>query len=215
VIGKRFLRGRGTVVQFTTSQTGAAEKQNDLGVDSGFEDIELSYIVCIGSFSIIPIFSKAASRMRLQIAFIGALGAIAAVALVIRLRSKTKANNGKPTRIFATRKERVSIVTNEILHLFKLSQTKTIWIGICGVPGAGKTTFAGELAEKLNKAIPTQALPMDGYHYARKVLDTFPNPDEAHRRRGAPFTFDSKRFAKELWEGRDMIETRNQVAYVS
>lgn len=32
---------------------------------------------------------------------------------------------------------------------------------------------------------------MDGFHYPRAVLDTFPDPKEAHARRGAAFTFDA------------------------
>jgi pantothenate kinase len=39
---------------------------------------------------------------------------------------------------------------------------------------------------------------MDGYHYPRATLATFPNADEAFRRRGAPFTFDSERFARDV-----------------
>lgn len=35
---------------------------------------------------------------------------------------------------------------------------------------------------------------MDGYHYPRSTLDLFPNPSEAHRRRGAEFTFDGPSF---------------------
>ncbi|KAF3903818.1 hypothetical protein AA313_de0205539 [Arthrobotrys entomopaga] len=33
---------------------------------------------------------------------------------------------------------------------------------------------------------------MDGFHLSRKDLDSFPITAEAHRRRGAPFTFDAK-----------------------
>lgn len=36
---------------------------------------------------------------------------------------------------------------------------------------------------------------MDGWHYPRSTLSTFPNPQEAFDRRGAEWTFDSKRFA--------------------
>lgn len=35
---------------------------------------------------------------------------------------------------------------------------------------------------------------MDGYHLTRKQLDTLPNPEEAHARRGAEFTFDGQSF---------------------
>ena len=37
-------------------------------------------------------------------------------------------------------------------------------------------------------------LGMDGFHYYRKELDAMPDPVESHRRRGAPFTFNVKKF---------------------
>ncbi|KAH9260467.1 hypothetical protein BASA81_001637 [Batrachochytrium salamandrivorans] len=74
-----------------------------------------------------------------------------------------------------------------------------LWIGICGVPGAGKTTLAGDLQQALVKAgISCAVVPMDGYHYYRSELDQMPDPEQAHRLRGAPFTFDSSRFASDL-----------------
>ncbi|CDO54412.1 hypothetical protein DV495_002941 [Geotrichum candidum] len=47
---------------------------------------------------------------------------------------------------------------------------------------------------------------MDGYHYTRAQLDQFPDPVEAHKRRGAPFTFDAEgvlSMAKTLHESTD------------
>ncbi|CAG8577968.1 2150_t:CDS:2 [Racocetra fulgida] len=35
-------------------------------------------------------------------------------------------------------------------------------------------------------------VPMDGYHYPQKILDTFPDPKEAYARRGAYWTFDAQ-----------------------
>lgn len=43
----------------------------------------------------------------------------------------------------------------------------------------------------LSSAFAT-TVPMDGYHYTRSQLDQFPNPREAHARRGAPWTFDAE-----------------------
>ena len=61
-------------------------------------------------------------------------------------------------------------------------------IGICGAPGAGKSTFAGMLVEALNtvQAGATVVVPMDGFHLARSVIAA----DERATRRGAPDTFD-------------------------
>ncbi|KAJ1984307.1 hypothetical protein H4R34_000731 [Dimargaris verticillata] len=35
-------------------------------------------------------------------------------------------------------------------------------------------------------------VPMDGFHWSRVKLGTFPDPEEALRRRGAPYTFDAQ-----------------------
>ncbi len=41
-----------------------------------------------------------------------------------------------------------------------------------------------------------QTLSMDGFHYPRYILDKLPNPQEMHKRRGAPFTFDDEQVVK-------------------
>jgi pantothenate kinase len=81
-----------------------------------------------------------------------------------------------------------------------------------GVPGAGKTTVARLLVERLNAdnagdaadprwGGPTSCLvSMDGWHLPRAALDKLPHPAAAHRRRGAPFTFDVAGFAHALRE---------------
>jgi len=68
--------------------------------------------------------------------------------------------------------------------------------------------------ELLGKGFRTEIVPMDGYHYERKALDTFPDPQLAHQRRGAPFTFDAHRFATELRQGKHDLE-QGKSAYVS
>lgn len=63
-------------------------------------------------------------------------------------------------------------------------------LGIAGIPGSGKTT----LCEVLRQARPDcQVVPMDGYHLPRSLLDA-----EGLRRRGAPFTFDSLAFRRDI-----------------
>jgi pantothenate kinase len=44
--------------------------------------------------------------------------------------------------------------------------------------------------------------PMDGFHYPRAALADFPDPDEARRRRGAPWTFDADAFVAAVAEAR-------------
>lgn len=77
-------------------------------------------------------------------------------------------------------------------------------VGLAGPPGSGKSTLASEVAQRVNKLWPLKAssldsqvraldvaavLPMDGFHLYRSQLDAMENPEEAHARRGAPWTF--------------------------
>ena len=71
------------------------------------------------------------------------------------------------------------------------------WVGVCGAPGSGKSTICAQLTQCLGDARAV-SIPMDGYHYSRRELDAMPDPQEAHRRRGAPFTFDAERFVRDL-----------------
>lgn len=77
-----------------------------------------------------------------------------------------------------------------------LSHGEQFWLGIAGPPGSGKSTLCQALLDDLGTG--AIAIPMDGYHYYRAELDRMANPTEAHRRRGAPFTFDANRFVTDL-----------------
>mmetsp|Transcript_15894 Transcript_15894/g.20370 ORF Transcript_15894/g.20370 Transcript_15894/m.20370 type:complete len:284 (+) Transcript_15894:74-925(+) len=84
-------------------------------------------------------------------------------------------------------------------------QTKSsgqYWVGIAGPPASGKSTIAQKVCHLLNRDIPSIVIPMDGYHYYRHELDKMPDPEEAHRRRGAPWTFDASKFTNDLKEAR-------------
>ncbi|KAI4319488.1 hypothetical protein MLD38_033078 [Melastoma candidum] len=89
-------------------------------------------------------------------------------------------------------------------------QSKYI-VGLAGPPGSGKSTVASEVVRRVNKLWPRNPhsfdseaslldvatiLPMDGFHLYRCQLDSMENPEEAHARRGAPWTFDPKRMLK-------------------
>ncbi|GLC39118.1 hypothetical protein PLESTB_000005600 [Pleodorina starrii] len=85
-------------------------------------------------------------------------------------------------------------------------------VGIAGAPGSGKTTLAAAVAARINqlagqegregqqgregKAPFAAVVPMDGFHYYRRELDEMPDPQEAHARRGAPWTFDGVKFVE-------------------
>ena len=81
-------------------------------------------------------------------------------------------------------------------------------VGICGAPGAGKSTLATALVEELNRRRPgtVVAVPMDGFHLAASVIAR----DDRATRRGAPDTFDPDGFAALLQRLRS---NREEVVY--
>ncbi|KAG8389268.1 hypothetical protein BUALT_Bualt02G0211300 [Buddleja alternifolia] len=113
---------------------------------------------------------------------------------------------GSMDEIYDTLAERlVPIATAESNPNFKYI------IGLCGPPGAGKSTVASEIASRVNKLWPQRSscldsqvespevaivLPMDGFHLYRHQLDAMKDPEEAHARRGSPWTFDPERLLR-------------------
>ncbi|KAN0063028.1 hypothetical protein ACQY0O_004191 [Thecaphora frezii] len=75
--------------------------------------------------------------------------------------------------------------------------TRRLLVGISGVPGSGKSTFAHRLVHRLNRSHPSLAvlIGMDGWHLPRSALSQMPDPQLAFDRRGAEFTFDATRFS--------------------
>lgn len=64
-------------------------------------------------------------------------------------------------------------------------------VAIAGPPGAGKSTLAAQLANKLDALHVSHAVvPMDGYHLDNVLLDK----DETRNRKGSPATFDALGF---------------------
>jgi pantothenate kinase len=55
-----------------------------------------------------------------------------------------------------------------------------------------------DLAEILVEISSVYVLPMDGYHRYRSELSAMPDPEEAFRRRGAPFTFNDEKYAANM-----------------
>ena len=78
------------------------------------------------------------------------------------------------------------------LSTLALGRPRTI-IGICGAPGAGKSTLAGLLVTAVNAGAPDTAVAvgMDGFHLAKSVIAV----DDRSTRRRAPDTFDAAGYA--------------------
>lgn len=113
----------------------------------------------------------------------------------------------------------MSALVTRTLDLYERSQKSQAYVGIAGAPGSGKSTFAQRLVHLINKAKndPTFAvlIPMDGYHYTQARLRNMSESgqrigdpdatsgeittfDDLMRRRGAPWTFDSKALYENL-----------------
>nr|POE94360.1 putative uridine kinase [Quercus suber] len=100
--------------------------------------------------------------------------------------------------------EQVHRLVEKVWKKFQeIPNSKRLLIAVSGIPGSGKTTFASKVVDALNErwaeenpglaslGRPAAFLPMDGYHLTRAQLSALPDPETAHARRGAAFTFDA------------------------
>lgn len=101
-------------------------------------------------------------------------------------------------------------------HQIKLDPSNKIFVSIAGVPGSGKTTLAFRVVSILNQdGVKAACVSMDGYHYYKRDLDSFPNPKRAHEIRGAPETFDSERFSREMISAKEALSENKPVEFPS
>lgn len=82
----------------------------------------------------------------------------------------------------------------------RLTPDCQLWIGLAGPPGSGKSTLAHQLKNTLGDLLVV--IPMDGYHYYRSELDRMDDPQQAHLRRGAPYTFNARKFVADMTKAR-------------
>ncbi len=78
---------------------------------------------------------------------------------------------------------------------------RRILIALVGLPGSGKSFTANKLSNEVNVKSGFEvavALGMDGFHLTKAQLAAFPDPAEAFKRRGAPWTFDPAALAERL-----------------
>ena len=97
------------------------------------------------------------------------------------------------------------ITPNDLVEeLLKRGRAVRHVTAVAGPPGAGKSTIADALADKLNAVDPESAavFPMDGYHFD----DTILNARGWRPRKGAPHTFDVGGFARMMMRLRENAE---------
>lgn len=101
--------------------------------------------------------------------------------------------------VFGSLVDVCAILQDRLLSILNNSPPeRRIIIALAGVPGSGKSTIAAALLAHLDRIgiCDVVVAPMDGYHYTKATLSAFADPDEAFRRRGAPFTFDVESFVE-------------------
>jgi len=77
----------------------------------------------------------------------------------------------------------------------RVAQHGRTLVGIAGPPGAGKSSIAERLYQRLcEQPLRCSVMPMDGFHFDNSVLDTM----QARARKGAPHTFDAAGFCHTL-----------------
>jgi len=97
----------------------------------------------------------------------------------------------------------IPVLQNPVAALLdRLASIERRWIiGLAGVPGSGKTTWARKLAAQFEASAgpgKLMVLGMDGFHLPKAALARMPDPALAFARRGAPWTFDAQQLAARI-----------------
>lgn len=128
--------------------------------------------------------------------------------------------NDRPAQQLELKSTNIAALVTRTLDLLDRSQKSQVYIGIAGAPGSGKSTFAQRLVHLINKAKLDSSfailIPMDGYHYTQEQLRIMSDSgmqigdpeatsgdittfEDLMKRRGAPWTFDSKALYENLF----------------
>lgn len=95
---------------------------------------------------------------------------------------------------------------DEVSPLLNAARDRRYLVGIAGPPGSGKSTFAQQLADKVNRTDPGIAavIGLDGFHLTNAELDR----RGLRPRKGAPATFNAAGLIdllSRLWQGDQTI----------
>jgi len=95
-------------------------------------------------------------------------------------------------------------LTQYLLQRARRRRSRRYLVGIAGIPGSGKSTFARLLVDQLNAMAPGLAVlvPMDGFHLPNRRLEEL----GLRERKGAPETFDAEGFIRSLSRARDLSQ---------
>jgi pantothenate kinase len=91
------------------------------------------------------------------------------------------------------------LVDSLLSRLKEANNDQRVLIGLCGIPGSGKSQLARHVAAQINERAERDiaiVIGMDGWHLTRAQLEKMPDPQLAKDKRGAAWTFDAK--VKEL-----------------
>ncbi|RKF82509.1 putative uridine kinase [Golovinomyces cichoracearum] len=116
--------------------------------------------------------------------------------------------------------EQIDCLIGKLLGMYgKVPPIQRLIIAITGIPGSGKTTLAAAITSRINLLHPLNpekfaiCIPMDGFHFTRAQLDTFPDPEIAHARRGAAFTFNTESISLFLHALRQPLTPRTKTLF--
>ncbi|THY93060.1 P-loop containing nucleoside triphosphate hydrolase protein [Aureobasidium pullulans] len=86
-------------------------------------------------------------------------------------------------------------------------------VAIAGGPGSGKSTIAGGISERIRKdhKLSCSVVSVEGFMLPKADLDKMDDPEKAHARRGAEWTFDGKGMVDFIRRCRHQTEMEKQI----